>query len=147
MSRIGRTCALVVIATLAGCTPRQPSSPVERHTWEQSAFPPALLSKVESGTISYAGGDGSSPARAVVILGASGSGEGVPAEYLWIARQLGIPGRDWQRGQQALIKEGDRRMDAITVEVADSGSRTYYFDISDFFFKNSRMLLGDQKAP
>jgi hypothetical protein len=94
------------------------------------------LTKVNSGQIRFEGGVGTSYDSAVTIVGAAGGREGVPAEYLWIARKHGIQGRDWLPVQQSVSRPNPqgRRFDILTIDVAGEWtSRTYYFDITDFF--------------
>lgn len=81
--------------------------------------------------VHFAGGDGSSQEKAVVVLGANES-SGVQAEYLWLAAHF--PG--YQRGQQGLIQgQGGKSYDVLDFTTADGAKRTIYFDITDYFGK------------
>jgi hypothetical protein len=80
--------------------------------------------------ITFGGGDGTSPETAIVILGAEGSSDGVASEYDWIGKMR--PGA--QILEQALIQNGERFYDAITIRVGGA-DEVIYFDITDFFGK------------
>ena len=86
------------------------------------------------GPVHFDGGDGSSMATAVVIVGAPNEQVGVDAEYDWLARKLGRRGVDWTLGSQGLRNIKGRAYDVITVTVRGK-KRNIYFDISDFFGK------------
>jgi len=80
--------------------------------------------------ITFEGGDGSSRERAVVIKGAVTTSEGVRAEALWI--EINHP--EWRKGHQSLVGGRDgKRYDVINYTDDAGGSRTIYFDITDFF--------------
>jgi hypothetical protein len=78
--------------------------------------------------ITFSGGDGRTAATAVVIEGASGSSDGVASEYEWIAKNH--PGA--QVVNQALVQDGDRIYDLLTLRV-DGRDAALYFDITGFF--------------
>lgn len=80
--------------------------------------------------VSYAGGDGSSIEKAVVILGADEM-SGVDAEYKWLRDQY--PG--WAGTGQSLQKVNGRDYDVINFIMPDGSKHTIYFDITDFFGK------------
>ena len=80
--------------------------------------------------ITFDGGDGESPERAVIIKGARNGREGVTAEYVWIAKTH----PDWRLDRQSLIT-GTKNYDRIEY-VTPQGRKTIYFDISDFFGKH-----------
>jgi hypothetical protein len=81
-----------------------------------------------SAEITFSGGDGSTVATAIIIDGAAGSSDGVASEYDWVAKNR--PGA--QVTQQALVQEGDKIYDLLTLQ---SGGQTeeIYFDITAFF--------------
>jgi hypothetical protein len=81
-----------------------------------------------SAEITFAGGDGATPATAIIIEGAAGSSDGIASEYDWIA--INRPGA--QVTGQALVQDGDKVYDLLTLQ---SGGRTeeIYFDITGFF--------------
>jgi hypothetical protein len=78
--------------------------------------------------ISYAGGDGSSIEKAVIIKGATEM-TGVHAEYDYIEKHY--PG--YRRGEQSLQNSKGRAFDVIEFTTADGKRKTLYFDITAFF--------------
>lgn len=72
--------------------------------------------------LSQGGGDGSSPAQAVVV----GS---VAEEYAWVQRRC--PG--FQPQMQALQQIDGRPYDVLTLRNAKGEERKVYFDISRFY--------------
>ena len=80
--------------------------------------------------ITFDGGDGEAPDRAVIIKGARNGREGVTAESVWIAKTH----PDWHKDRQSLIT-GTKIYDRIEY-VTPLGRKTIYFDISDFFGKH-----------
>ena len=80
--------------------------------------------------VSYAGGDGSSIEKAVVIKGATEE-TGVRAEYAYIEKHY--PG--YKRGGQSLQSVKGRSYDAIDITTSDGKKKTVYFDITQFFGK------------
>ncbi|MFO1061662.1 MAG: hypothetical protein U1E53_32415 [Dongiaceae bacterium] len=83
-----------------------------------------------AGEVSYAGGDGSSVERAIVIKGASGEGEGIAAEYAWLRQHLPAGSRP---AGQALLTRDQRAYDSIDIVLPDGRRQSYYFDITGFF--------------
>lgn len=85
---------------------------------------------------SYSGGDGSSLEKAVQILGAHNTSEGIAAEYRFIELLHGPRGREWiVEGQWLMRGENEGRVDKIVIELRSGEKRTYFFDITDFFGK------------
>jgi hypothetical protein len=82
-------------------------------------------------TVSYTGGDGSSCAEAIQVVGAPNERAGVEAEYAWLAHHH----PNGKVAKQALVQCGDRPADRITVLAADGTTQDVHFDISDFFGK------------
>ena len=80
--------------------------------------------------ISYAGGDGSTEEKAVVIKGGNEE-TGVAAEYAYLEKHH--PG--YQRGAQAAFSKGKRQYDRLSFTTAKGEQRTIFFDITDFFGK------------
>ena len=78
--------------------------------------------------IHYSGGDGTTPDSAVVITGARGSSDGVPAEYAWVESNL--PGA---KVESTALVRGARIYDVFEVTLATGEKRNVYFDISSFF--------------
>ena len=82
----------------------------------------------------YAGGDGSSFETAVVVE-ADDTLAGVQAEYAYVAARHGRREVDWRVTSQALIGQKDRHYDVLDVELKSGESKSYYFDITQFFGK------------
>jgi hypothetical protein len=80
--------------------------------------------------ISYAGGDGSSFEKAVLIKGATEE-TGVHAEYEYLQKHY--PG--YRRGGQSLQSSKGRSFDVLELTTADGKKMTIYFDITEFFGK------------
>jgi len=83
----------------------------------------------------FEGGDGSSIENAVKIIGASGSMQGIRAEYEYLAGKFGIRGRDWELVMQSLLNDGGKDYDLMRVRLKDGTEITVFFDITDFFGK------------
>jgi hypothetical protein len=81
--------------------------------------------------IRFEGGDGTSCATRVVIKGASGSPDGVAAEYAWLNAKY--PG--YKVGEQALIDCDRHPSDKLTATNEEGKTITVFFDVSDFFGK------------
>ena len=79
--------------------------------------------------ITFDGGDGDAPERAVIIKGARNGREGITAEAVWVAKNHPA----WRKDRQSLIA-GTKSYDRIEY-VTPEGRRTIYFDITDFFGK------------
>jgi hypothetical protein len=84
-----------------------------------------------SATIRYEGGDGLTCESRVIIKGATGSQQGVAAEYDWLRTKY--PGHQVQR--QSLSKCAGKPADVLEISTVDGKSLALYFDISDFFGK------------
>lgn len=82
------------------------------------------------GPISYAGGDGSSFAKAVVIKGGNEE-TGVHAEYAYLDRHY--PG--YQKGSQGVFNKKKRVYDQLEFTTARGDKKTIYFDITGFYGK------------
>jgi hypothetical protein len=94
------------------------------------------------GDVVYAGGDGTSLEKAVVIIGASGEFEGVSSEYMWLDTKFGPENVNWQSQGQELMAENGRYYDVLNIEfLTDVGDykkgdvAEFYFDITDFYGK------------
>lgn len=79
--------------------------------------------------VSYAGGDGSSFEKAVIIKGAT-EATGVKAEYAYLEKHF--PG--YRTEKQALGEHKGRMYDLIEIRTKE-GKRLVVFDITDFFGK------------
>lgn len=82
-------------------------------------------------SIRFAGGDGTSCARAVVIAGAEHERDGVRAQRWWIYTKH--PGARIVR--QASKSESGRDFDTIEILEADGSPASVCFDISSFYGK------------
>lgn len=113
MTRI-RTCVLLLaaFAPLAGCIPHH-----------EPALPPA---------IGYAGGDGSSCAQAVIIVGAATEAEGVQAEIDWIRTHY--PGG--RRGAQTPRTLNGRNYDSVEILTAEGRVVEICFDVTGSYGKH-----------
>lgn len=80
--------------------------------------------------IRYAGGDGSSMEKAVVIKGGNEE-TGVHAEYDYLAKHF--PG--YQRGGQSLFSKGKHNYDELDFTTAKGEKKTIYFEITAFLGK------------
>jgi hypothetical protein len=81
--------------------------------------------------ITYAGGDGLTLETAIRIVGATGEEDGVAAEYRWLQTHAA----GGERGEQSLLNKGGRVYDCLEWRWPDGTTRSYYFDITDFFGK------------
>jgi hypothetical protein len=94
--------------------------------------------KIQNGKIRFEGGNGATLEKAVKIVGARNTDEGISAENIWISEKHGERGLDWNKIGQALTSSDNRRKhyDIIEIEIITSGEKTsYYFDITSFFGK------------
>jgi len=91
---------------------------------------PAMLPTPEP-HIRFAGGNGSSCRRAVVITGARHETEGVRAERWWVfTKQAGS-----RIVSQDLSQKDGRQLETIRILTAEGSSKTICFDITSFFGK------------
>ena len=97
----------------------------------QSDTPRGEAAPARIGGIVFAGGDGSSMDKAVLIKNAKGEVEGVAAEYQWLARTC--PG--YKLTRQAMLSQGGRSYDMIEFTDAQGQAKAIYFDITAFFGK------------
>ncbi len=122
MKKIGR---LIMAATLAGVF------------WYAVGFPQpaAMAAPGVQKMVTFDGGPGDTPEKAVIIRGAADGVAGVEAEYRYLRDKFGQQNRDWRLGRQALMRKGDRILDVMQLVLADGSKRTVYFDITEFFGK------------
>jgi hypothetical protein len=86
--------------------------------------------------ITFSGGSGESFHDAVIILGARDKTEGVAAEYKYISDKYGRRGVEWLLVGQTVIREKNKIVDVIEIELNNSSERRiYYFDVGDFLGK------------
>ena len=95
-----------------------------------AACPAAADAPAPASKVHVAGGDGSSVAKAVVILGATES-TGVGAEYDWLDAHF--PG--WKLSDQSLLNRDGRAYDVMNFTLPDGSKHSIYFDITDYFGK------------
>lgn len=108
-------------ATVAATPPPPPAT---------QAFCPA------SGGISFVGGQGTSMADAIRIVGANGEGDGVASEYTCLDAAFGSRRKGkWKMIRQALVGKDGKNFDVMSVELQDGTKKDVYFDISDYFGK------------
>ncbi len=88
------------------------------------------LANSSEAKVSYRGGDGSSIAKAVKIVGARNGFEGVRSEYVWLARNKPT----CRRGSQTLLNKGRKMYDLLTIRCGGRAVNVY-FDITNFFGK------------
>jgi hypothetical protein len=80
----------------------------------------------------FGGGNGDSFETAVIV-NADNSFVGVEAEYAYIANQCGQPSKDWKLESQGLREHGGKPYDVLTIALSGGATRTFYFDIAEFF--------------
>ncbi len=80
--------------------------------------------------VTYAGGDGSSFEKAVIIKGATEQ-TGVRAEYQWLAKNY--PG--YMRRRQSLKQNDGKVYDVLAITTEGGKELDVYFDITEFFGK------------
>lgn len=95
---------------------------------EDPAMPAKVGKKEAASRITYKGGDGSSFEKAVVIVGATSSMDGVPAEGKWLKKKYG----SYEKLQQGLVQHEGKFYDVITIRTEKGKEVVVYFDISDF---------------
>ena len=76
----------------------------------------------------FAGGDGSSVEKAVVVL-AQTEDEGIDLEHHWIFDHYGR----FRKLRGGLASADGKHFDVITVELGDHTEKTIYFDITGFY--------------
>ncbi|MEO8231849.1 MAG: hypothetical protein ABI638_06180 [Ignavibacteriota bacterium] len=85
--------------------------------------------------IKYIGEDGTSKEKAIIILEAQNSFEGVDAEYLWLQEKSGEQNVEWRLVDQEFVDESAKQYDLLRIEFADGVIKEFWFDITDFFDK------------
>ena len=80
----------------------------------------------------FGGGNGDSFETAVIV-NADNSFVGVEAEYAYVANQCGEPHKDWNLESQGLRERGGKPYDVLTIALSGGATRTFYFDITNFF--------------
>lgn len=99
---------------------------------EDPAMPAKVGKKEAASRITYKGGDGSSFEKAVVIVGATSSMDGVPAEGKWLKKKYG----SYEKLQQELVQH-ERKFYDVDYDQDEkrqgSGCLFRYFRIFSFF--------------
>jgi hypothetical protein len=116
----GQLAAIFVLSLLLGCATR-PTSTISH----------SPLNNESDIAIRFAGGDGSSPKMAIVLVGANSEWAGIGGETLWA--KVYLPG--WEKTGQELLASGRKSYDAITYRSADGKTRKVFFNISSYFGK------------
>ncbi len=121
---------LMLVMALAGCVPPNGITREIASTGGRSDNPYSEHQPTVAPGVHFAGGDGSSLEKAVVVLGAT-EPTGVDAEYAWLHEHF--PG--YGQVRQGLI-QGDKGVyDRLDFTTPDGVSHTVYFDIGDYFGK------------
>ncbi len=87
----------------------------------------------QSAGVSYCGGDGSTPEKAVAIGGIQSRTESVQAEKKYLAQRLGEEDADWCLQSRSLLVSDRRIIDKLTIEKASGEPEEVYFEISELF--------------
>jgi hypothetical protein len=80
----------------------------------------------------YSGGDGSTIEKAVVI-NATNTSIGVPAEYEYVSSEYGQQDVGWTTVHQSLIMHGGKNYDVLLVKLPTGEEMSVCFDITLFF--------------
>jgi hypothetical protein len=108
--------------------PQPKGNLMNRRAFLTAAVGATLVSAPAQAEITYGGGAGDSTANAIIILGAQGSSDGIQAEYDWLSQNR----QGSQVLEQALLSEGDRMYDMLTIR-HQGREEQVFFDITDFF--------------
>lgn len=90
------------------------------------------LRVLRGGDDEIAGGDGTSRESAVVI-NATSSAVGIPAEYEWIEARFGERGSAWDVHLRFHGGLPEKYYETFVIELADGTLHTIHFDITAFF--------------
>ncbi len=82
-------------------------------------------------SVSYAGGDGSSVEKAIIIVDAENEEQGVLAENAYVAKLH----PDWRTDSSALIGKAGRYYDRNTYVAKDGSQHVLTFDVTGFLGK------------
>jgi hypothetical protein len=82
----------------------------------------------------FLGGDGATEQNAVII-NATSSIIGIPAEYEFIEAMYGSKGTGWELEEQMQYDNNSKNFDIIEIKLSDGTHKKYYFDITNFFGK------------
>jgi hypothetical protein len=147
-SRVIVVLAATGLFACGGAAP-PPSAPMVPITAPASAPTPAPASAPASAPLSlshpgpkelpgtairFAGGDGSSLEKAILIHGAHGEVDGAASEYQYIALLYGPQGQHWRTKQQSLLNDKGRQFDELEID-HDGKAESFFFDITEYFGK------------
>ena len=133
----GRWLGIPLVAGVIGCasqtTPPSaaPAGPAAPAAANPAPAPPTAAPQEPARYLApspFAGGDGSSPEQAVVVL-AGTEDEGIDLEHHWIFDHYGR----FRKVRGGLASADGKHFDVITVELADHAEKTIYFDITGFY--------------
>ena len=82
----------------------------------------------------FGGGDGSTEQSAILIK-ATSSLLGVPAEYEYIQSLYGNKGSDWEFNKQMQYDNNSKSFDILEIRLSNGSEKTIYFDITSFYGK------------
>ncbi|MBN1577029.1 MAG: hypothetical protein JW913_10780 [Chitinispirillaceae bacterium] len=89
-----------------------------------------------SSGITYTGGSGESFHDAIIISGAKSKSAGISAEYIYITQKYGMRGKGWLLVGQTVIRERNKIVDVIEIQLDGAmNRRIYYFDVSEFLLR------------
>jgi hypothetical protein len=122
-----RLCVLGSCALIAGC---QEAVVTKTATPAPAPTATAAPATEAAGPVTFAGGDGSSVAEAILVKGAT-EVTGIAAEYRWLHDH--VPG--FRLKQQSLLGVGGRQYDRLDGVMPNGERRSVFFDITEFFGK------------
>jgi len=82
----------------------------------------------------FSGGDGSSEQNAVIIK-ATSTLNGIPAEYEFIQAKFDKKGSDWELQQQTQYNNNSKNYDIAEIKLSNGTIKKIYYDITNFFGK------------
>ena len=85
--------------------------------------------------VSIVKNSGESINDAIIILGATGSTDGVAVEYEYLEEKFGKRGLGWKLNRQSLLSINNKYYDEMDLTLSDGTQIVLYFDITDFFGK------------
>jgi len=89
----------------------------------------------EAPRLTFEGGDGETPDKAIIVRGARFDLEGTAAEFTWLTQNYGWKDQGWNLVSHSHGKLGDRDIDTFEIQLADGTPRTVYFDCTESFGK------------
>jgi len=83
---------------------------------------------------------GESVADAIEIINAVDPAEGIAAEYAYLRLRFASLGKEFNVVRQALLPNGGKHYDILTIEFKDGQQEDFYFDITGFYGKSGNGL-------